>query len=398
MKSKTIKISLFKIFVLLTFALCTKYTFAKWVGPFTIDHLVYCVEDSNPDSLIAMWCYTEKNADIKNVVLPDYVEYNGKMAPVTEIQWEAAEGTNIETLVCGQNIRIIGKNAFQKTPLKKIVFPDKEVRIFLNAFTKCENLDTLVFNSKLTYLVSDDYFDEDIPTNLVFKGRAVFINNVTFPHPHYPDLDKMSTEITWEYNLPTAAPAKKRAYMLSRPVKEFHFDWGDGKHVICRDGLAFFTGKKITINGNTRFNSINLAWWGDLFAETVEFEKRIPWDKEPENTIDPKFFAFCDNLKTVICHDTEPWPVSDFTITQDMIDRGLTLYVPESAIETYKSHPAWGKFPTILPIENTVNNIETDNSEAPVEYFNLQGVRIDTPTPGTLVIRRQGTNVDKVIL
>ncbi len=38
------------------------------------------------------------------------------------------------------------------------------------------------------------------------------------------------------------------------------------------------------------------------------------------------------------------------------------------------------------------------NENAPVEYFNLQGVRVENPAAGNLYIRRQGTEVKKVIL
>jgi len=37
------------------------------------------------------------------------------------------------------------------------------------------------------------------------------------------------------------------------------------------------------------------------------------------------------------------------------------------------------------------------DTDAPVEYYNLQGVRIDTPARGQVVIRRQGTVVEKVV-
>lgn len=43
-----------------------------------------------------------------------------------------------------------------------------------------------------------------------------------------------------------------------------------------------------------------------------------------------------------------------------------------------------------------ITEVETDNTDAPVEYFNLQGVRVDNPSNG-LFIRRQGTKVTKVI-
>jgi len=44
-----------------------------------------------------------------------------------------------------------------------------------------------------------------------------------------------------------------------------------------------------------------------------------------------------------------------------------------------------------------IDEISVDNAAAPVEYFNLQGIRVDNPANGVF-IRRQGNKVDKVIL
>ena len=44
-----------------------------------------------------------------------------------------------------------------------------------------------------------------------------------------------------------------------------------------------------------------------------------------------------------------------------------------------------------------VSDIAVDEN-APVEYFNLQGVRIDNPAAGQIVIKRQGAKVTKTIV
>lgn len=44
------------------------------------------------------------------------------------------------------------------------------------------------------------------------------------------------------------------------------------------------------------------------------------------------------------------------------------------------------------------NIIAADNSNAPVEYYNLQGIRINEPAAGSVVIRRQGTEVSKILV
>jgi len=68
------------------------------------------------------------------------------------------------------------------------------------------------------------------------------------------------------------------------------------------------------------------------------------------------------------------------------------------------SYSDWYKHPehegNIIVKDNTgVNSIEAnEKADAPVEYYNLQGVRVDNPAKGQLLIRRQGNNVDKIIL
>ena len=42
------------------------------------------------------------------------------------------------------------------------------------------------------------------------------------------------------------------------------------------------------------------------------------------------------------------------------------------------------------------DTVEESDCEAPVEYFNLQGIRVAHPEAGGLYIRRQGNHVEKV--
>ncbi len=46
---------------------------------------------------------------------------------------------------------------------------------------------------------------------------------------------------------------------------------------------------------------------------------------------------------------------------------------------------------------SAITDVKADNTDAPVEYFNLQGVKVENPSTG-IYIRRQGTDVKKVVL
>lgn len=52
----------------------------------------------------------------------------------------------------------------------------------------------------------------------------------------------------------------------------------------------------------------------------------------------------------------------------------------------------------ILPEAAAIGSIATDESNAPVEYFNLQGVKLANPEAGQIVIRRQGSKATKVFV
>lgn len=45
-----------------------------------------------------------------------------------------------------------------------------------------------------------------------------------------------------------------------------------------------------------------------------------------------------------------------------------------------------------------INDVTVDDADAPVEYFDLQGIRVSNPQAGQMVIRRQGTNVEKILV
>lgn len=49
-------------------------------------------------------------------------------------------------------------------------------------------------------------------------------------------------------------------------------------------------------------------------------------------------------------------------------------------------------------ITTGIGSIESDDSNAPVEYYTLQGLRIANPEPGMIVIRRQGSTTSKILV
>ncbi|MDE6402497.1 MAG: hypothetical protein K2K86_01670 [Muribaculaceae bacterium] len=65
--------------------------------------------------------------------------------------------------------------------------------------------------------------------------------------------------------------------------------------------------------------------------------------------------------------------------------------------EKYALVAANGNIEVWDPVHAGIDNVDADEVNAPVEYFNLQGVRVENPTTG-LYIKKQGNKVYKVVL
>ena len=85
------------------------------------------------------------------------------------------------------------------------------------------------------------------------------------------------------------------------------------------------------------------------------------------------------------------------------IENGVTRFNLSTAIKNLVCTMQNERFPNTIiytkPFDcSGINDVKVDDENAPVEYFNLQGQRIDNPASGTIVIRRQGATVTKEVI
>lgn len=83
----------------------------------------------------------------------------------------------------------------------------------------------------------------------------------------------------------------------------------------------------------------------------------------------------------------------DYTMIQNMF-AWFGDYDPDYG--TFYSANSKGNFKIVLPDPSGISNISAD-TEAPVQYFNLQGVRVENPAKGQLLIKRNGSKSEKII-
>lgn len=115
-------------------------------------------------------------------------------------------------------------------------------------------------------------------------------------------------------------------------------------------------------------------------------------------------FIGCSKLTAITCLATVP-PTKAANETGDVFPASFkaaaTLTVPFGTSEAYKASPVWGGFKEYVELPQGpgvgIEGIEAAD-EAPARYFNLQGVEINEPVKGQMVIEvRGGKTVKRVI-
>lgn len=108
-------------------------------------------------------------------------------------------------------------------------------------------------------------------------------------------------------------------------------------------------------------------------------------------------FAYCEGLTKMRIEAVNPPAIYDNTF--EWVDKSIPLYVPAESVEAYRTADYWEYFINVLEdlSNSAVEDITSDNSDTPAEYYDLNGFRVNNPTHG-IYIMKQGNTVRKVVL
>ena len=204
---------------------------------------------------------------------------------------------------------------------------------------------------------------------------------------------------------------------INGPITVFYNN-GSNLYAYDRDkvGMLFFatSGASGYKNGDT-FGSVKCTYTEYGSGKTPEFtgaEFAAPGENSPvaPDEVTVAAAATAARYKYV--------EVKDVNIT-DLNGKNFSISAGETTVAGYNkfnlSDIAEGKYTSIIGVidvysgnnqicvteltadpSGSLDNIAVDN-DAPVEYFNLQGVRVAEPVSG-IYIRRQGTSVSKIVV
>ena len=114
-------------------------------------------------------------------------------------------------------------------------------------------------------------------------------------------------------------------------------------------------------------------------------------------TIGNYAFYNCSGLTSIVSKNPVP-PTCGSDVFYEVNTETTTLMVPDESLSLYQSADTWKNFLNIIDGNMTgVEETLVDETEVPVEYYKLNGVKVENPGKG-IYIKRQGTRTSKVVL
>lgn len=144
-------------------------------NPFLIKEcLCFAIDEENNQAVLqgSNFHYEERPTN-KSVLVPNSIEYQGAIYPVTAIaNWAFYKDANITDLVLPDSIIKIGNFAFANSVIQEVKMPI-DISIGKNAFYGCEKI-----NEKLKEKLEETVqFDQDIQCHMIKKGDVIQIGD-----------------------------------------------------------------------------------------------------------------------------------------------------------------------------------------------------------------------------
>ena len=363
--------------------------------------------------------------------VPESITYDGKQYTVTEVgEYAFAECGELLQVILPGTITKIGARAFNEcSELRSVLIPTNVSTIGNYAFNRC---------SKLFMLCCQPILPPEFEGNYVFSGVEKSSVIIFGPMHFYEEYQRVSQWAGFGAYQPLSYDIcsdglyySLESYTANAKISE------------CFDGSQNYTGDIVAPAELELFKGTHnsLTVKVDEVLEGAFKNSTITSVKLPETvkTIGKEAFSGCKNLKechlmgaeyvnekafydtgleqvwleyeemlgikseafaksgdisVIVCRSYYSIPALAENAFEESVYANASLQVREEVLSRYKAATGWEKFAHIGGFSG-VESIESE-SYAPVEYFNLQGVKVANPGNG-IFIRRQGGKATKII-
>lgn len=351
----------------------------------------------------------EKDQSSSSIVIPDYIEYNGRTLSVIEIGEEAFTRESITEVTIGNKIKNIKRGAFNGTSISSISIPPC-VDNLETAFDNCRNLCKVIFQD-CEKSIKIGYLD----TESIYLGRNIITDLDGGIYPSTFERSRLGNRLKKAEIGPKMTKIPQFAFFLTQ-IESINIPG----NIRTIDVGAFYeckTLKTVTIEKGIEPLSFEDYWFSDFspfrrcHISTLNIDRELEDVKMSgldsidnivigENVSKIYFFnpreqkqitfpnnikeidgeAWDDNLETIICEAINP-PI--FTNPDPdhfpyKVYLNASLLVPNESIELYRSADIWKNFFNINAISGIDQIIEDSNRS--IEVYDLKGVKLKITT------------------
>lgn len=309
------------------------------------------------------FCSFTGNTELTSIELPSTVRIIGDYA------FECCE--NLSEVKLSNGLTSIGEDAFYFTNISSIVLPStlNEIKMGAFAFSKLSD----VFIPKSVSLIEPGAFlcATFLYNNGIIKNITVDSGNMNYTSNDGVLFDKA-------INTLLCFPAGKiqDKYIIPTTVRTIE----------DRSFQASQVSSIVIPNTATKIGELS-------FACSQLKSINIPKDIQE---IGLYAFSYCDYLSEIYYNTNNP-----ISIYYEIFDTehyaNATLYVPAESVNKFKKTVPWKYFNKIEAYKFSRVETVIADSEPPV-YFDLQGLRVETPVKGRLYIRLQNGKAEKMVI
>lgn len=332
---------------------------SEWYNMYLNDELLTNL--TIPDGVTDVKDYAFNNVgNITAVTLPESLQTIG--------EWSFRALTEMANdLVIPDNVTEIGESAFWwNNHSKELTIGKSVTSIGRTAFGSWENLETVNCRADVPPTCGDMVFSYISQLNLKVPKHSIEAYKADAYWGQFGSITA----------LPYEGPAAPEHLYVIGAIKDCDWSTDNSPEMTCENNI-FTATVTLTDAGNFKLATIRTATPGDWDGENG-INKSMCYGQAQDNAVITLGEQF--NLVGIIGNvgAINTGRAGTFTITADFTD-------PEAPVCMVKEDTS------------SIPTIGAEN-EAPVEYYNLQGICIDKPAAGETVIRRQGTNVAKIVV